>query len=332
MATATKKQTQGVVNIAAAFVGSPYQNAVHSVPLGAAFKDWPKAVHYDWSVDSAELTYKAGGKTIQVKEKVALHRSDTHALLGLVTPKFKPVQPKGILKFYEEVTEEFGFALEAAGQAQGGRKLWALARTPYTIEPLKNDKVNGYLMFLTACDGTSATKLFFISFRLHCLNQLRLIVRSPKARVHKHGTVLMRLTHRRDFSNTDARKALHVMDESWKDFEAKCKALAKLKVDDQEAANFLLHMAYPDKKRVEDLASLRDNSVGARLLETYRKGEGQKAIVGTGWGLVNAVSRFIDHDSRAKDAESRITRAWVASGARMKVDAFEAAVKLVEAK
>lgn len=319
-----------------------YIGAVHDLPED--HKQWAKAAHYNWSIDPAPLSYKVDGKQYEIKDRVVLQRSDTHQVLGVVAPKFKPVQPKAILDFYEDVSKEFDFKLEAAGQAQGGKKLWALARTPYTIEPLKGDKTNGYLMFLTGCDGTSATKLIFVSFRLWCLNQLRVALQSSVrdalagkknsrvGRAHnRQATVLMRLTHRRDFDHKKAKETLAVMDQSWKVFDAQCKLLAKTKVTDEQATNFMLHLAYPGKP-VDELAKLRESSVGTRLLKTYKEAPGQKEALGTAWGLVNGVTRFIDHESRAKNPESRITRAWVTTGARQKLDAFNAAVALAEGK
>jgi phage/plasmid-like protein (TIGR03299 family) len=332
------KSRHSVANIAGLFSSSLYAGAVHEIPEGADRRTWAKAVHYNWSVEPAPLRFMVDGKAHEIKERVALQRSDTHALLGIVAPGYKPVQPKAILSFYEEVADEFGFKLEAAGQAQAGRKLWALARTPYTVEVASGDKVDGFLMFLTGCDGTSATKLLFTSFRGRCLNQLRIELRAAMSEKQKKAWVtgqhvLLRLTHRSTFSHQKAKESLAIMEASWKEFERRCKALAKLKVTDKAATNFLLHLAYPNKALDEiELEKLRESSVGARLLHTYKEGVGQKGIVGTGWGLVNAATRFVDHEARAKNSESRITRAWVTSGARQKTEAFNEALKLLEAK
>lgn len=45
----------------------------------------------------------------------------------MVSNRYKVVQPREILEFYRDLTEDAGFELETAGVR--GRKLWALART-----------------------------------------------------------------------------------------------------------------------------------------------------------------------------------------------------------
>ncbi len=46
------------------------------------------------------------------EEQRVLYRSDTHAPLSVVSQRYQEVQPKEILEFYRDLTEQSGFELE----------------------------------------------------------------------------------------------------------------------------------------------------------------------------------------------------------------------------
>ena len=54
------------------------------------------------------------------EEQRVLYRSDTHAPLSVVSQRYQEVQPKEILEFYRDLTEQSGFELETAGVLKGG--------------------------------------------------------------------------------------------------------------------------------------------------------------------------------------------------------------------
>src|SRR3546814_20756798 len=105
-------------------------------------------------------------------EQKVLYRSDTKAPLAVVSKRFQVVQPGEILEFYRDLTEVGGFELETAGVLRGGRKFWALARTGQSVSLKGRDRVDGYLLLATACDGTLATTAQFTSVRVVCNNTL----------------------------------------------------------------------------------------------------------------------------------------------------------------
>ena len=76
----------------------------------------------------------------------------------MVSGRFQVVQPSEILEFYRDLVSLGGFELETAGVLKEGRKLWALAKTGQSVSLKGNDRVKGYLLLATACDGTLATR------------------------------------------------------------------------------------------------------------------------------------------------------------------------------
>lgn len=62
-------------------------------------------------------------------DRYVLARSDTQAAPSVVSGDYHIVQPKGMLEFYRDLMDLYGYRLDTAGALDGGRKLWALART-----------------------------------------------------------------------------------------------------------------------------------------------------------------------------------------------------------
>jgi phage/plasmid-like protein (TIGR03299 family) len=92
----------------------------------------------------------------------------------LVSGDYQIVQPKEVLEFYRELTEQYGYTLETAGALDGGRKVWALARTSTTgtADTGGKDKLAAYILLATSCDKTLATTAAFTSVRVVCQNTL----------------------------------------------------------------------------------------------------------------------------------------------------------------
>src|SRR6202044_3294118 len=101
---------------------------------------------------------------------------------------FKIVQPGAVLEFFRDLTAAAGFTLETAGTLFGGKRFWALAaigETASIADPA--DKMKGYLLLSTACDGSMATEARYTTVRVVCNNTLS-SARSAGAKV--------RVTHR----------------------------------------------------------------------------------------------------------------------------------------
>ncbi|WP_410175380.1 DUF932 domain-containing protein, partial [Plesiomonas shigelloides] len=49
----------------------------------------------------------------------------------------------------------------------------------------------------------------------------------------------------------------------------------------------------------------------------------------TAWGLVNAVTEFVDHHRRARSQDNRLDSAWFGLGAQMKTRAMQHALALL---
>ena len=79
-----------------------------------------------------------------------------------------------------------------------------------------------------------------------------------------------------------------------------------------------------------------DNSLGSKVYQKVSNlylGEGMgsdlSSASGTAWGLVNAMTEYVDHHRRARNQDNRLDSAWFGQGALLKQKAFHQALTLL---
>ena len=302
-------------------VGKAFKGVVHELNPEKP-KTWAKDAELDWQVVPRPVEYRdTKGRRHMFTNRSVLTRSDNGLPLSVVSKKFKVVQPAQIIELFGQMSDEFGFKVELAGQANYGRRFWAMAKTPFELKG--SDKVGGYMLWVTGVDRTLSTQGVFTALRASCANMLARMV----AQGQKSGA-FVRVPHHTEWKQGEVVKKLTEMDAEWKQFASEVDKLKHKKVTAAKAEKFLLELSYPKLDILPKVNELKDNSVGKRLIETYNTGVGQRDIKGTAWGLVNAVSRFVDHESKAQSGESRIARGWIGDGMRLKQQAHEQALLL----
>jgi phage/plasmid-like protein (TIGR03299 family) len=291
--------------------------------LGADRRAWAEEAGLDWHIGESETWYRADGEREYRKaDKKTLYRDDTKEKLAIVSERYRPVQPAKMLEFFGDVADKHGFEMELAGEAQNGRILWGMARTPHSLELPGNDMLYNYLMLTTANDGTRATTGFFTAFRMACTNQLPLLM---SGRV-KRGMISnrARVTHAQDFHIESMERKVMELDTEWTNFTRTVKRLLKIRVDDHKALQYFQLVDDPNVKTITtDYTELPQASLPVKYFDTYMNSAGQEGIIGTAWGLANAVTRHLDHESRARTAQNRIASSWLGTGRVVKARAME---------
>jgi phage/plasmid-like protein (TIGR03299 family) len=287
---------------------------------------WKKQAGMDWQIEEAEVRYVTGSNNIGVinafPDNKVLYRSDTKAPLSVVSKRFQVVQPGEILEFYRDLTACNGFELETAGVLREGRKFWALARTGQSTTLKGRDKVDGYLLLATACDGTLATTAQFTSVRVVCNNTLSIAL--------GNGNGAIKVPHRSQFDPDVVKRQLGITVSSWDGFVTRMKALVDRPVDPDSVEGLLrrvLTYQAPDSKvtvvNEQALAAVR------ALYEGGGRGAQLASSRGTAWGLLNSVTEYVDHHRRARSDDHRRDAAWFGPGAQMKQRAWGEVMKLV---
>jgi phage/plasmid-like protein (TIGR03299 family) len=312
-----------------AYVGAtPWHGLGNRLTQKQPLEVWQREAGMNWQIQDSPVHFKADTvgnlSTIHsFPEQKVLYRSDTKVPLSVVSNRYQVVQPREVLEFYRDLTEVSGYELETAGILKGGRKFWALARTGQTTALKGNDQVNGYLLLATSCDGTLATTATPTSVRVVCNNTLTISLNG--------ATRAIKVPHNTRFDPQAVKKQLGIAVSQWDEFMYRMRALAERKVQWHEAMGFFMHVlcdVAPNSKLPEVLPNERALRKVQGLYEGQGRGATLESAQGTAWGLLNAVTEYVDHERRARSTEYRMDSAWFGAGASLKERALKAALQL----
>ncbi|MDX7707780.1 DUF932 domain-containing protein [Aeromonas caviae] len=300
---------------------TPWHGLGNVLPPQQSLDVWLQAAGMDWIIEQSNVLYQGSSGLHTYPDSKVLYRSDTLAPLSVVSQRYNVVQPHEVLHFYQDLVEAGGFELETAGSLKGGRKLWALAKTGQDLMLKGGDLVKSYLLLATSCDGTLCTTAQFTSVRVVCNNTLQVAVGNQ--------TGAIKVPHSTQFDATAVKQALGLGVSQWDHFGQYAKELSQRPVAPQEALRFFSDLlAQP----LEEESIVLTRSV-QRLHELYQ-GAGMGAELAsshnTAWGLVNAVTEYVDHHRRTRSQDHRLDSAWFGQGAQLKSRALAQAITLLQ--
>ncbi|KPU90342.1 hypothetical protein APR50_26750 [Variovorax paradoxus] len=311
---------------------TPWHNLGQQLPPTRPLEVWAQKAGMDWTICQAPVHYmseRTGG--IQAlkafEEQKVLYRSDTKAALSVVSSRYQVVQPQEVLEFYRDLTEVSGYEMETAGVLKAGRKFWALARTGQHSALKGSDMVQGYLLLATSCDGSLATTVTPTTVRVVCHNTLTMAIDGASGNA-------IRVPHSTTFDAEAIKRQLGIAVSHWDSFMYRMKALSERKVKTKEALEYfgqvLNGKAVSAEPRPEPAVVPHERA--AKRLQALYEGQGRGAELaaakGTAWGLLNAVTEYVDHERRARSREYRLDSAWFGQGAVLKQRALDLALEL----
>ena len=213
--------------------------------------------------------------------KKTLVRSDTGTALSVVSEAFKPVQPKEIMEFYRDLTDKAGFELETAGVLKGGAKYWALASMGKEAKVL-DDRIKGYLLLGSACDGSMATTAMFTSVRVVCNNTLGFAMQEAESGKAKN---VVKVYHRSEFVMDKVKAQLGLAATSWSSFISRVEHWSEMQVTPDQAKAYFDTMA---SYNTTDGDTVISKKVSEKLMSLYSgagMGSELKSAKNTVWGL-----------------------------------------------
>lgn len=334
-----------------AYVGeTPWHGLGNQLSPNQPLEVWAQQAGMDWRIESSNVSYMAQNERGQsiimpYEEQRVLYRSDTHAPLSVVSQRYQEVQPKEILEFYRDLTEQSGFELETAGVLKGGKKFWALARTGQSTALKSKDVSNGYILLATACDGTLATTAQFTSIRVVCNNTLAIALRGQSS-----SAGVVKVPHSTKFDAEKVKQQLGISVRAWDEHMYEMKQLTQRKVSQQEAKayfdavfnNSTMSISDPEEniiqfyrnvaQQVQEKKPEPNGRAMNKALEMFN-GQGRGAELSsakdTAYGLLCSITEFVDHERRAMSTDHRLDSAWFGAGASVKQRGLEQALALI---
>lgn len=299
---------------------TPWHGLGNPLTQNQPLEVWLHEAGMDWDIQSSPVHYQGQDALRQYDGAKVLYRSDTGDALSVVSNRYQVVQPREVLEFYRDLVEVGGFELETAGVLKGGKKLWALARTGQETLLKGDDRVAAYLLLATACDGTLATTARFTSVRVVCNNTLAI------ATSESQGAI--KVPHSTKFDPDKVKQQLGIGISSWQRFVVDMRRLADRPVHPFEARRYLVELMGDPELTFHRQPNLKVLNHVFELFVGAGKGATLASANDTAWGLVNAVTQYVDHERRARSVDNRLDSAWFGAGAAIKQRALEQALAL----
>lgn len=298
-----------------------------------------------WTAHKAPMMYQLPDGTLRPFENSSVvYRSDTGAPLGKVSDnRYHIVQPAETLEFFRDFIYDNGLKIDTAGSLKGGRIVWALAALgpdfDYIAPGDAKDRTKFYVRFQTSFDGSRVSSLVLTSIRQVCANTEAAIENATD------GTQY-RVPHCRPLNAADLKAAFGLMGEQHRITCQAWNSLQARKVSDDEARQFFLDLLGVNAEDLDRLNSDGKPVVSTKLRNqlqalavAYKRGPGShlQSAEGTAYGLLNAVTRVVDHESIVRDTygegkyNARLSSAWLGNGASVKTRARDLALALVAA-
>jgi phage/plasmid-like protein (TIGR03299 family) len=289
---------------AIAYVGNtPWHGLGQQLTSDAPIEVWAKESGLDFQLATANVEFKVPhAPAIEYPGKKVMYRTDKDLPLGLVSDKYKIVQPIEVLEFFRNMVGTIA-NLETAGVLRDGAHYWALAKMDGEFN-IAGDQVNQYLLLASSADGSLATQARLTSVRVVCNNTLQLAAQKGAAQVTvRHNSV---------FNADSVKSQLANYNDAFKAFEQTAKLLAGIKVSSAQAQQVFAKVLGGDE--------LKPSRAATRALELFTGagiGATMESANGTAWGALNAVTQLMDWET-ARTRDAGIRNAWFGGGVDVK--------------
>lgn len=248
-----------------------------------------------------------------VPNAYGIYRTDLNIPLGIVKDRYNIVQNIDAFTFFNEAIGKDKAIWQTAGYFGNGERIFVSAKIPKNIL-VDDDPVENYLVFTTSHDGSSGVKILFTPIRIVCQNTLNAAIADSSNYISFRHTDSV---HDNIKLVTDIIKASNTKVES---LGEAYNAMRKVKITDNKAMEYFNKLILSENE-IENLRvtnhtyqeiiyknyqamsdaniSTKKVNVISSMYDYYHTGIGQKEILGTGWGLYNAVSGYYSNIDNA---------------------------------
>lgn len=300
---------------------------------GASVEEWTTAAGMDWTVKRAKVRYPVSRDDVNspaawrtIDDKVVLVRSDTGDALGIVSDRYKVVQPRQCVEFFRDMMAAAGFQMNTAGTLHGGSKVWAQCNVGGDAIG-RGDFNRGRVLIATSFDYSSPTIVKGVNESVVCANTLGFALAEDGKAV--------RVSHRTQFDAEAVQKQLGLAVEAFTRTIEQARELSRVAIGGEQAQRFvaalLSKVAKPTDEQLVKASEMRAFRRILELFEGAGRGSDLPSRKGTLWGLVNGVTDYVDHDARAQSDENRAVSATFGAGDALKSAAMSSALALLTA-
>ena len=286
----------------------------------------------NWHVDQWPVSAVApdGWGTVVARNFVANVRTDTKAVLGVVTEKYKPFQNAEAFTFADAIVGEGLARYETAGALRGGKRVWMLLKLPHELQVGRQDVIQPYMLIYNTFDGSSCLRAVLTSVRVVCQNTLNLALSAGRG----EG---MTIRHRGDLQGRveEARRTLSLVDKRLKTFGHEVEVFHSISMGQGRLQRYFDSLLQPlSAKATERERSNRLRSMDLLHSNFENELNNLPGMRGSLWAAFNAATEYADHQRRFRGTtpgsrkENRLDSIWFGSSADFKAQAYSSALEL----
>jgi phage/plasmid-like protein (TIGR03299 family) len=287
----------------------------------ADLAEWQRRAGADFTVLERKLFYAGRGIEGQkgpptlVPDRKALLRSDTFGYLSTVGDGYNVVQPKELFDFQRQVIEAAGAKMDTAGVLSDGKRVWTLSRFAESFRIKGQDQIDTYILASTSYDSTMASRFQLTTTRVVCNNTLQIAMGGTR-----HGYISV--PHSTTVNVKEVADQILAGADEMNTFRFTAEMLAEVIPTNEQIAEFLSRVLDNPFRMKDGKLEMSDPAKKVATLISNGQGADLRSAKGTAWGLVNAVTEYVDHYQRSKDQGTRLNSAWFGQGAERKAKAF----------
>jgi phage/plasmid-like protein (TIGR03299 family) len=276
-----------------------------------------KAANVDWEVEKVPAFAEIGGKTVDIGRS-ALVRSTDNKILDVVTPDWEPLQNAEAFDFFNQYIEAGDMEMDTAGSLDGGRIVWALAKTKESFTLFNGDSVKAYLLFSNPHKFGKSIDVRFTSIRTVCQNTMTLAL-NEKAKVGA------RVTHRVKFDAEAVKETMGIVSNHTSRLEEAASFLSQKQYDKENIVEYFQRI-FPVLSNKEQGA--KELSKNAKIaLEILEQQPGFDLSPGSWWQSVNAVT-FMTNHVLGRSQDRRVQSTFYGSNQKLNTKALNLALEL----
>lgn len=272
----------------------------------------------DWTVTTEPL-YRANGSEVAAQASI---RSSDGSVLGVVGPRWTPLQNADAFKVFEPLVESGDMAWHTAGSLRNGQRVWVLCQLNLdNSEIVKGDEISKFALLSNGHDGLLAVHFGFTPIRVVCANT-EALARECEA------SKLIRVRHHR-FVKENVEKLRDIMNVANQEFEATCdqyRFLASRAVNQDDLKKYVKIVFNQNTKEEEDI-STRSQNILTSVEKLFEVGKGNdiEGVKGTWWAAYNAVTEYLNYE-KGRSVQNRLDSLWFGQNAVQSRKALETAV------
>lgn len=294
--------------------GTPWHGLGQSIAKGASIKEIQKAAGLAWKVERRPVLFQVGDSPDAIKsdpDHQVLYRGDTQAVLDVSGKGYVPHQNIEVLEFFQEYLSAGDMFIDTAGALNGGKQIWVLAKMAEEFKLAGGDRVLGYVMLMNPHQYGKGMIGKMTAIRVVCANTLMASLGAEGASI--------KIWHTTEFNKArqdTVKQQLGIASERFSSFKDEARLLSKATLVKEDAVKIVASIFGSDPTTELE----KQGRTVQRVVELFM-GAGKGAMLAsakdTAWGVLNAVTEYIDHEY-GRTQNARLTNAWLGAGERLK--------------